>query len=78
MAETSFPDIAIPLGIDTATQAELVPPGKALMIRNCHVGNGALIERRSFTRLSRTATVDQGETPARSHGEVTTRSPNRW
>jgi hypothetical protein len=68
---TQYVELPLPLGVDTATQPELVEAGRALSIRNCHVGNGALVERRNFSRLSRTATVDQGETDTRSHGEVT-------
>jgi hypothetical protein len=68
---TQYVELPLPLGVDTATQPELVEAGRALSIRNCHVGNGALVERRNFSRLSRTATVDQGETDTRAHGEVT-------
>lgn len=65
---TQYIDAPLPLGIDTANQAELVPPTRALGVRNCHVGNGALVERRAFTRLPRTAIVDQGV--SFPHGEI--------
>ena len=68
---TQYIDLPIPHGIDTATQPELVQPGKALGIRNCHVGNGALIERRSFERLPRNAVTDYKSGFQKRHSEVT-------
>lgn len=69
-ANTQYLDVPIPLGIDTATQAELVQPAKALGIRNCHVGAGALQERRQFTRLTRLCYRDDDDPPTSFHGEV--------
>lgn len=68
---TQYPELPIPLGIDTASQPELVPSSKALSIRNCHVGNGALIERRNFTRIARSAWHDVfGGSTSLYHGDV--------
>jgi hypothetical protein len=55
---TQYPDLPVGVGMDTATAPELVAPGKALSVRNVHLGDDTLRRRSSYEQKTRVAFHD--------------------